>query len=387
MKVLYLTVPSFFDLEIALIRELSKLVDIHVLMIVSPESMKSSAFSIEKIEKKCDIIPATQYEGLEKYRSMINLDNWTIANNPTNSIFDSIKLSFKIQSYISQGEYDLIHGTTNCKTTTFLLPYIKRFKNTLFTKHDPIEHINRGYLYEKVRNFWYHDAYKNLLFFSDVLVEPFCQKYNFDKSKISFSHLGVYDFLTNYPSRPNKYGKFMLFFGRITAYKGVEVLIKSFLNSSAEQYGYKLVIAGKGLINYDTAKLNGSVVFLNRYIDNFELSNLIRHSEFVVLPYLSATQSGCVMSAFAFNKPILATNVGDLPKQIIDCVTGRLCKSNDIQDLTMNLNKMMIDDLNKYSQNIIKRYQENGPASWKQSARKILEIYKNIVLDNNTVFD
>ena len=86
MKILYLTVPSFFDLEISLIRELKKLVDIKVVMIVSPESMHSSAFSIDKLDERCDIIPATEYRGLEKYANMINLNDWYIANNPDNII-------------------------------------------------------------------------------------------------------------------------------------------------------------------------------------------------------------------------------------------------------------------------------------------------------------
>ena len=67
MKILYLTVPSFFDLEISLIRELKKLVDIKAMMIVSPESMHSSAFSIDKMDGRCDIIPASEYGGMEKY--------------------------------------------------------------------------------------------------------------------------------------------------------------------------------------------------------------------------------------------------------------------------------------------------------------------------------
>ena len=46
MKILYITIPSYFDLEISLIRELSRFVEIKVLMIVSPISKQSSAFNI-----------------------------------------------------------------------------------------------------------------------------------------------------------------------------------------------------------------------------------------------------------------------------------------------------------------------------------------------------
>ena len=37
---------------------------------------------------------------------------------------------------------------------------------------------------------------------------------------------------------------------------------------------------------------------------------------FMVCPYTDATQSGVIMSAFAFNKPVIATDVGGLPEMV-----------------------------------------------------------------------
>ena len=48
--------------------------------------MHSSAFSIDKLDERCDIIPAIDYIGMEKYTNMINLKDWYIANNPDNII-------------------------------------------------------------------------------------------------------------------------------------------------------------------------------------------------------------------------------------------------------------------------------------------------------------
>lgn len=45
---------------------------------------------------------------------------------------------------------------------------------------------------------------------------------------------------------------------------------------------------------------------------------MIRNCEFTVVPYIDATQSGVIMSAYAFNKPCVATNVGGLPEMVID---------------------------------------------------------------------
>lgn len=379
MKVLYLTVPSFFDLEISLIRELKKLVDIKVVMIVSPESMHSSAFSIDKLDERCAIIPATQYNGMEQYKDMLNLDDWYIANNPDNSWGHSISLARQIASFCKQGKYDLLHSTTDCKTAVMLLPFSWRFKHTLFTEHDPISHKKLSFVNDLLRYRLMFKAFKNLLFMSDALLEPFCKKYHHDRSKIHFSRLSVYDFLNTYRDSGNRYGDYMLFFGRITPYKGVDILIDAYLQSEACKQGCKLVIAGKGDIEHATTSLPDNIILLNKYITNEDLSNLIRHCKFVVLPYISATQSGCVMSAFAFNKPIIATRVGDLPKEVVDGETGIICNPNDVDSLKGAINNLYNDDLAKYANNIESRYKNGGPYSWEAAAESTVNAYKEVL--------
>lgn len=379
MRILYLTVPSFFDLEISLIRELKKLVDIKVVMIVSPESMHSSAFSIEKLDERCAIIPATQYKGMEQYKDMLNLEDWFIANNPDNSLGHSLSLARQIASFCKEGKYDLLHSTTDCKTAIMLMPFSWSFKRTLFTEHDPISHKKLSFVNDLLRYRLMFKAFKNLLFMSDALLEPFCKKYHHDRRRIHFSRLSVYDFLNTYKDNGNEYGDYMLFFGRITPYKGVDILIDAYMQSTACKHGCKLVIAGKGEIEHETKSLPGNIVLLNRYITNEELSNLIRHCRFVVLPYVSATQSGCVMSAFAFNKPIIATKVGDLPKEVIDGETGVICNPNDIGSLVRAIDILYNDDSTKYSTNIESRYKNGGPYSWEASAELTLKAYEEVL--------
>lgn len=379
MKVLYLTVPSFFDLEISLIRELKKLVDIKVVMIVSPESMHSSAFSIDKLDERCAIIPATQYNGMEQYKDMLNLEDWFIANNPDNSLGHGISLARKIHKFYKERGFTLLHSTTDCKTAIMHMPYALLNKNTLYTEHDPIPHVNKGRLYELVRYRLMFKCFKNLQFYSDALLKPFCEKFGYNKELIGFSRLSVYDFLTTYKDCRNQYGDYILFFGRISPYKGVDNLIEAYNKSEACHNGVKLVIAGKGSIEHDAQSLGEKIIFLNRYIDNDELANLVRHCKYVVLPYISATQSGCVMSAFAFNKPILATNVGDLPKVVMEGVTGSLCKPNDIESLCCAINKMEHTDLNSLSNRIADLYQEGGELSWQKSAQMMVGIYNSII--------
>jgi glycosyltransferase involved in cell wall biosynthesis len=67
-----------------------------------------------------------------------------------------------------------------------------------------------------------------------------------------------------------------------------------------------------------------SIRLLNKYVSIQELAELIQNAEFIVCPYREATQSGVLMTAFALNKPVLATNVGAFPEYIVENVNGML---------------------------------------------------------------
>lgn len=378
MKILYQTVPSFFDLEISLIRELTKIVDLKVLMIVSPESMHSSAFSIDKLEERCDIIPATEYRGLEKYANMINLNDWYIANNPDNSILHGISLAKKIRKFYRDGHFTFLHSVTACKTATMNLPFYACLRNTLYTLHDPIPHKKQNLFDDIVRNRMMLRSFKNLLFLSDALIEPFCKRYGHARENIYFSRLSVYDFLQSYPQKSNQNGEYILFFGRIDAYKGVDILIKAYLDSQVSKKGVNLIVAGKGTLNDIPEILPDNVKIINRYIPNNELAHLIRNCKFVVLPYRTATQSGCVMSAFAFNKPILATRVGDLPNEVIEGETGALCEPNSIESLSESIDKFCGEDLIILEEKIKRRFSSESEYSWAAIAKELVKVYKTI---------
>jgi glycosyltransferase involved in cell wall biosynthesis len=57
---------------------------------------------------------------------------------------------------------------------------------------------------------------------------------------------------------------------------------------------------------------------LERYLNNAETSELFERATLVACPNLDATQSGVVLTAFGFGKPVVATRVGGLPEYIDD---------------------------------------------------------------------
>ena len=122
----------------------------------------------------------------------------------------------------------------------------------------------------------------------------------------------------------------VLFFGFIRDYKGLRYLIES-LPLVRAKLDVHLLIAGEvwgdskpyhELISQ--LGLTASVTFIEKYIPNEEVARYFAASDLVVIPYVSATQSGIVQLAYGFGKPVVVSRVGGLPEVVEEGVTGYL---------------------------------------------------------------
>jgi glycosyltransferase involved in cell wall biosynthesis len=132
--------------------------------------------------------------------------------------------------------------------------------------------------------------------------------------------------------------KHILFFGRLSPYKGVDDLLQAMPEVFREFPEEQLIIAGKRYPGFDINEnfLNtykNNITLIDRHIPNDELAMLIKQAKFIVCPYKDATQSGVLMTAFGLNTPVIATNVGSFPEFIKDNVNGLLVPPNDPQQL------------------------------------------------------
>jgi len=117
--------------------------------------------------------------------------------------------------------------------------------------------------------------------------------------------------------------KYILFFGFIRKYKGLDLLLDAFADLRIKKKGIKLIIAGEFyekksmyLNKINNLKLSSSVLIFDQYIDNSQVAHYFCSSNLVVQPYLSATQSGVSMIAFHFLKPVLVTKKGGLSEYV-----------------------------------------------------------------------
>lgn len=128
---------------------------------------------------------------------------------------------------------------------------------------------------------------------------------------------------------------YILFFGSVNEYKGVNLLIETFEKSKLSE-NTKLVIAGKG-VDYDVHSKN--VLKLNRFIDDEEIASLFKHASLVVYPYISATMSGVLSIAYYFNKMILASDISFFKDNATDSVL--FFKAGDEKDLQYQMENIM----------------------------------------------
>ena len=149
------------------------------------------------------------------------------------------------------------------------------------------------------------------------------------------------------PELANLDKPYILFFGRIEAYKGIDILYDVFVNDKELLNNYYLVIAGSGFVYFDTASKPDNVIIINRYIKDTEVRDLYSKAQCVVYPYISATQSGVLSLAFYFGCPTL---VSDVPffKSIVDGnEIGLVFKKGNVEDLRFSLKKLINMDSDK----------------------------------------
>jgi glycosyltransferase involved in cell wall biosynthesis len=140
----------------------------------------------------------------------------------------------------------------------------------------------------------------------------------------------VYTLFRRWRPRTAAEQRTILYFGRLEAYKGLEVLVEAFQSVRSQIRGWKLIIAGHGAVPPSiVASRGGDLEVQNRYMSDQEASRLMHNATIVVLPYTSATQSGVAALAQAFGRPIIASAVGGLKEMVIHGKTGLLVPAGD----------------------------------------------------------
>ena len=186
--------------------------------------------------------------------------------------------------------------------------------------------------------------------------------------------------------------KTILFFGRITPYKGLEYLIDAFQQLVGRDDRYQLIVAGRpenDSQSYWTAirerveedARRGRALLTADHIPDDETELYFKAADVLVLPYKQIYQSGVLFLGYSFGLPILAADVGTLKEEIIEGKTGFVFRPEDPVDLAKTIERYFASDL---FANLDSRRQEisryaKERYSWDAVGQLTIGVYANLL--------
>jgi alpha-maltose-1-phosphate synthase len=285
----------------------------------------------------------------------------------------SLFLFFVLFKELNIRKYEIVHIQERLPMFFLLIPLLKlKRKKFFWTIHDinllPLSKGTRG----KIEVF-YREAVSQpylLAKFADAIIvhaqtlkEVLVSSKKIDQRKVHIVHHFDYRYLLEFyennetMKRTDDIGisDYVLFFGDITPWKGIETLIDA-AKIVREKMGekFKLVIAGRSYHGYINIMdiINKDCKFvklIDKFIPSSEISSLLIKSSFLVLPYNKSFQysvSGVIPLAYTFSKPVIATSIPSIVEYVDHNQTGFLFEPGNssqlayyIMDLIKNKNK------------------------------------------------
>ena len=173
----------------------------------------------------------------------------------------------------------------------------------------------------------------------------------------------------------------LLFFGFVRKYKGLQYLLEAMKLLKERDFKVQLWVVGDFGEDKDeyveqirTFEIGDQVQMVEGYVPDDEVENYFAASDLVVLPYLSATQSGIVQIAFGFEKPVLVTEVGGLPDVVTNGKTGYVVEPRSAEMIAEAIMDYYINNRREAFVSQIEK--EKDRFSWKTFVDTLMEMVR-----------
>ena len=238
---------------------------------------------------------------------------------------------------------------------------------------------------DKIFPYYFVNSIDAFVALSEAVVKDIA-KYDKKNKPKRFSPHPIYDHYGDIISREtallqlnlDKEKRYLLFFGFIRAYKGLDLLLDAFADKRLRKYNLKLIVAGEFyedeqfyLKKIKTLELEQEVELRTNFIPDGEVNSYFCAADMIVQPYKTATQSGVTQIAYHFEKPMLVTNVGGLAEIVPNGKAGYV-----VEPFVEAVADAMVDffennRLNDFTENIIK---EKEKYSWAKMTEAIIAL-------------
>lgn len=304
-------------------------------------------------------------------------------NNLNHPYLFSFSIVYQILNRIKSFHPDIIHFQVSRVLLIMLLPFLRKYP-LVGTFHDAHPHIGEEMFISEILN-KFCIRYSDMLFVhGKELKQQIIKEYKVKENKVHEIYLPEHEVFPFkiYEKDIEENENYILFFGRIWEYKGLEYLIKAEPLITREVPTAKIVIAGTGenFFRYENMMKNkNNFVVYNRYISYMEGAELFQRCSIVVLPYIEASQSGVVHPAYGFKKPVVVTNVGSIPEIVDDGVTGFIVPPKDSRALAEAIIKLLKDEKLRKKMGENAYFKLKNDLSWENAVEKTIEIYSKAI--------
>lgn len=288
------------------------------------------------------------------------------------SIWHIIKLAIK--TYRS---FDVYHFN-GVGLYSLFLSYILKSRKRILTIHDYISHSGEGNDLISWSNKRLVRNFNHFIQHYEYLSKEMAKYFKLKESQVHTVRSGTFDFFTQFSTIPSKYSNYVLFFGRISPYKGLKYLVEAFVQYCQKYNNLDLVIAGGGNVSDVRALIDEEprIHLINSEVSIYELSGLIQGCKYVICPYTDVSHSGVILHAYTYGKPVIANNLGGLHEVILAGKTGMLIDGLSKETIINSLLSLPDDPLAyEIMRKNIEDLTQNGILSWIEIAHEYKKVY------------
>jgi glycosyltransferase involved in cell wall biosynthesis len=130
----------------------------------------------------------------------------------------------------------------------------------------------------------------------------------------------------------------------------------------------------------ESAELAERVTVREGFLEMHEAAQLFAAADTVALPYRMASQSGVLLLAYGFHRPVVVYPVGGLPEAVVDGETGWICSRSDVDALVSAL----AESIEAGSAECMRRGEAGARLAderfaWPAIARRTGELYEQVL--------
>lgn len=302
--------------------------------------------------------------------------------HPRVTRLNSAALGFRIAWQVWAFRPDIVHGQ---EAGDWALAAVRLFSGNLpfvYTVHDPLPHSGND-LRIAERNRWPRRLLRRsadaIIVHGFSIVPQMEAAEPLTRGRICVAMHGLLGEALHPPDVP---GDGFVFFGRIEAYKGLDVLLDAMdlLDNQGRPVTLRIIGRGPDLDRHRAriAQISG-VTLDEAFVPAAQLPFLLRAARAIILPYRDATQSGVVANAFAAGVPIIASRVGALVDVLDEEINALLVPPGDPHRLAEAIARLASDT------KLARRLAQGAAATatsklaWSEIARVTETVYERLL--------